>query len=203
MSQTSSLRKVPAVAGATGAARGVNIALIAVFAALIAAFALIPGFTIGPVPFTMTIIIVLLNPLVLGARQGFLAALLYVAAGVFGLPVFVGGSSGVAVLQGPTGGYLVGYMLAALVAGPLATLVLRRATKGSLALVGLTLAAVAGLLVLHAAGVVGLMINAGMPFNGALGITLGFLGLDLVKAVLAGVTALAVIRAFPRILGRR
>lgn len=81
-----------------------------------------------------------------------------------------------AVLQGPTGGYLVGYILSTLVAGPLATLVLRRVSKGALALAGLTLAAVAGLLVLHAAGVAGLMINAGMDFTGALGITLGFLG---------------------------
>ena len=203
MSQTSSRRKAPAMAGASGAATGVNIALIAVFAALIAAFALIPGFMIGPVPFSMTILIVLLNPLVLGAWQGFLAAVLYVAAGRFGLPVFAGGSSGIAVLQGPTGGYLVGYVLAALVAGPLATLVLRRVTKGALALVGLTLAAIAGLLILHAAGVAGLMINAGMPFSGALGTTIGFLGLDLIKAVLAGMTALAIVRAFPRILGRR
>ena len=83
MSQTSSRRKAPAMAGAGGAATGVNIALIAVFAALIAAFALIPGFMIGPVPFSMTILIVLLNPLVLGAWQGFLAAVLYVAAGLF------------------------------------------------------------------------------------------------------------------------
>ena len=80
---------------------------------------------------------------------------------------------------------------------------MNRSIKGALGLAGLTLAAVAGLLVLHAAGVAGLMINAGMDFTGALGITLGFLGLDLIKAVLAGVTALAVVRAFPRILGRR
>ena len=203
MTATRSLRKAPAKAGATGAAKGVNIALIAVFAALIAAFALVPGFMIGPVPFSMTIVIVLLGPLVLGAWQGSLAALLYVAAGLFGLPVFAGGSSGVAVLLGPTGGYLVGYVLAAFVAGPCATLVLRRVTKGTAALVGLTLAAVAGLLALHAAGVAGLMINAGMSFSGAIGTTVGFFGLDLLKAVFAGIAALAIVRAFPRVRVRR
>lgn len=203
MTATRSLRKAPVKAGAAGATKGVNIALIAVFAALIAAFALVPGFMIGPVPFSMTIVIVLLGPLVLGAWQGSLAALLYVAAGLFGLPVFAGGSSGVAVLLGPTGGYLVGYVLAALIAGPCATLVLRRVTKGTAALVGLTLAAVAGLLVLHAAGVAGLMINAAMTFSGAFGTTIGFFGLDLLKAVIAGIAALAIVRAFPRVRGRR
>ena len=182
---------------------GASIALIAVFAALLAAFSLIPGFMIGPVPFSMTIIVVFLIPLLLGAWQGTLAVALYIAAGFLGLPVFAGGTSGIAVLQGPTGGYLLGYLAVALVAGPIATLVLRRRAKGATAFVGLLLAAFAGLLVLHAAGMGGLMLNAGMSFQAALGVTLGFVPLDLVKAVLATIIALTVLRAFPRMVGRR
>ncbi len=200
MTQTSSV-KVPAEARRS--AGGTSVALIAVFAAMLAAFSLIPGFMIGPVPFSMTIIVVLLTPLLLGARQGFLAIALYIVAGVAGLPVFAGGASGIAVLQGPTGGYLVGYLLSSLVAGAAATLVLKRHTSGAVACAGLIAAAVAGLAFLHASGVLGLMVNADMSLRAALGVTAGFVPLDLVKAVLAAVITLTVIRAFPRMLGRR
>jgi biotin transport system substrate-specific component len=45
---------------------------------------------------------------------------LYLAAGILGAPVFAGASGGMARLLGPTGGYLLGYLLAAFVAGLLA-----------------------------------------------------------------------------------
>ena len=192
----------------TGAARGrstsgANVALVAVFAALIAASALIPGFMIGPVPFVMTIVIVLLAPLVLGTWQGLLANSLYVVAGAAGLPIFAGGAGGLGVLAGPTGGYLVGYLVAPLLAGPIATFVLRRWPTGAFGLAGLIGAALAGLLGIHAAGVAGLIINAGMSPQAALTTTVGFLGFDLIKAALAGIIAVAVIRAFPRMLVMR
>lgn len=203
MIQTRSAKAQSTATGARPSVAGTSIALIAVFAALLAAFSLIPGFMIGPVPFSMTIIIVLLTPLLLGARQGFLAVALYIAAGVVGLPVFAGGASGIAVLAGPTGGYLVGYLLCALVAGTLATLVLRQRSSGTVTLIGLTIVAVVELAFLHAAGVGGLMLNADMSFGAAVGVTMGFVPLDLVKAVLAAIIAVAVFRAFPRIPGHR
>ncbi|MGO1594147.1 MAG: biotin transporter BioY, partial [Ancrocorticia sp.] len=155
---------------------GANVALISVFAALIAVSALIPGFMIGPVPFVMTIVIVLLAPLVLGTWSGLLANLLYVVAGAVGLPVFAGGASGMGILAGPTGGYLVGYVVAPLLAGPIAVFVLRRWPAGIGALVGLAVAALAGLAGIHAAGVGGLMRNGGMSLQGALVTTAGFVG---------------------------
>lgn len=203
MSQISSVKTPAAASQDHNSTSAASTALIAVFAALLAAFSLLPGFTIGPVPFSMTIIIVLLTPLLLGAWQGFLATLLYIVAGIAGLPVFAGGASGIAVLQGPTGGYLIGYLLCSLVGGSLATLVLGRRATGPLTFIGLTASALVGLAVLHAAGVAGLMINAGMGLNAALTLTLGFVPLDLVKTVLAGSIAMTVIRAFPRLAGRR
>ncbi|MGO1591912.1 MAG: biotin transporter BioY [Ancrocorticia sp.] len=180
---------------------GANVALISVFAALIAVSALIPGFMIGPVPFVMTIVIVLLAPLVLGTWSGLLANLLYVVAGAVGLPVFAGGASGMGILAGPTGGYLVGYVVAPLLAGPIAVFVLRRWPAGIGALVGLAVAALAGLAGIHAAGVGGLMLNVGMSLQGALVTTAGFVGFDLIKVAVAAVIAMAILRAFPRLRG--
>ncbi|MDN6487562.1 MAG: biotin transporter BioY [Ancrocorticia sp.] len=180
-----------------------NVALISVFAALIAVSALIPGFMIGPVPFVMTIVIVLLAPMILGTRDGLLANLLYVVAGAAGLPIFSGGASGFGVLAGPTGGYLVGYVVAPLVAGPIATFGLRRGPGGLGGLRGLAGAGLGGLAGIHAVGVAGLMINAGMGLNAALVTTAGFVGFDLIKVAVAAVLALAIVRAFPRLLAAR
>ena len=66
------------------------------------------------VPFTMQTFAVFCAMLLLGGRRGFLAVGLYILLGVFGLPVFSGFRGGLGVLLGPTGGYILGFLLAAL-----------------------------------------------------------------------------------------
>lgn len=73
----------------------------------------------SPVPVTGQTFAVLLVAAALG-RLGFASALVYLGEGALGLPVFAGGTSGLAVVGGPTGGYLVGFVLAAAVVGTLA-----------------------------------------------------------------------------------
>ena len=76
-----------------------------------------------PVPLTLQPMIVLLGAAALGARLGTLSQVLYLAAGIAGLPVFAASPllpQGAARLLGPTGGYLMGYPLAAWVVGSLA-----------------------------------------------------------------------------------
>ncbi len=90
--------------------------LTALFAALISAGALIT-IPLGPVPLVMQNAFAVLAGLLLGPVQGAGAVGLFLLSGVLGLPVFSGGKSGFAVLAGPTGGYLAGYFIAALVAG--------------------------------------------------------------------------------------
>lgn len=68
------------------------------------------------VPATLQTAVVLLAGLRLGARRGALSQAIYIGAGALGLPFFAG-ASGAAVLVGPTGGYLVGFILAAWAAG--------------------------------------------------------------------------------------
>jgi biotin transport system substrate-specific component len=72
------------------------------------------------VPITGQTLGALLIGAALGSKKGSLAMLAYIAEGALGAPVFAGGSGGIAVLAGPTAGYLYGFVLAAFVAGWLA-----------------------------------------------------------------------------------
>jgi len=70
-----------------------------------------------PVPITGQTFAVLLSGIILGAWWGGISQTIYVALGVAGLPWFSGGRSGLASLLGPTGGYLIGFVLSALFVG--------------------------------------------------------------------------------------
>ena len=87
----------------------------ALFTALIAGGALV-SIPIGTVPFTLQVLFVLLAGMLLGPRLAALSVLAYLALGLVA-PVYAGGTSGLGVLFGPTGGYLWGFVLAALVTG--------------------------------------------------------------------------------------
>lgn len=75
---------------------------------------------LGPVPFTGQTLGVLLLGAAYGARMGALTTGAYALLGMAGLPLFTGGASGVAYVMGPTGGYLLGFVLAAALLGVLA-----------------------------------------------------------------------------------
>lgn len=74
---------------------------------------------ISPVPVTLQTFAVLMLGALLGSRRGSLCALAYIIEGAAGLPVFALGG-GLAVLLGPTGGYLAGFVPAAYITGSLA-----------------------------------------------------------------------------------
>lgn len=65
-----------------------------------------------PVPLTLQTLFVLLSSALLGSKLGFTAQVSYIMLGVLGLPVFTGAGSGIVYLFGPTGGYLIGFILA-------------------------------------------------------------------------------------------
>jgi biotin transport system substrate-specific component len=104
-----------------------------------------------PVPLTLQPMIVLLGAAALGARLGALSQVLYLAVGIAGLPVFAASPllpQGAARLLGPTGGYLMGYPVAAFAVGWLAERGFdRRYLTAACAML-------AGLSVLYVAGVV-------------------------------------------------
>ena len=137
-----------------------------------------------PVPVTGQTFAVLMAGMLLGSRRGALCVLTYIAQGAAGLPVFAHGKAGAAVLFGPTGGYLVGFVAAAYLVGALAE-------RGWDRRVGTTiLAMVLGNCVLYAGGLLWLACLASL-FGKSLGgglLAVGlvpFLAGDILKIILA------------------
>ncbi|CAG7608598.1 biotin transporter BioY [Leucobacter soli] len=179
-----------------------DLALIALFAALIAACSLISiplGFV--PVPITLQTFAVLLAGAALGATRGFLAVLLYLAIGFIGLPVFAGGSAGLAVLALPSAGFLLSFPFAAWLAGFAVSRLSRRSAAGQAALVFVAL--IPASLLIYAAGIPVMSWLAGITLGQALVFNLAFVPLDLVKMALVAIVATAVHRAFPDLLPPR
>src|SRR5699024_5935376 len=101
-------------------------------------------------PVTLQTFAVLLAGAVLGPRLGALAVLLHLAVGLVGLPVLAGAKGGLAVLAGPSAGYLLAFPLAAFVTGVIVVALPRRGTAHVAAAL---LAGIAGTLVIYAVGV--------------------------------------------------
>lgn len=72
---------------------------------------------ISPVPLSLATMAVCLSACILGWKLGTMSVLIYLLMGFCGLPVFSNFSGGPAKLAGPTGGYLLGYLFLALIAG--------------------------------------------------------------------------------------
>lgn len=93
--------------------------LVLLFGALTAVAAQL-SIPLQPVPLTGHMLMVLLSGALLGPRLGLLSQLTYLSIGFLGAPVFAGGKSTLAVMLGPTAGYLVAFPLAAWLAGVVA-----------------------------------------------------------------------------------
>jgi biotin transport system substrate-specific component len=70
-----------------------------------------------PIPVTMQVLTVLISPFMLGTKWAVATQVEYLILGLSGFPVFSGFKSGPAVLTGPTGGYIIGFLLASFVTG--------------------------------------------------------------------------------------
>ena len=146
------------------------------------------------VPITMQNFGVLLVGGALGMRRGGLAALLYVALGVIGLPFFAEGKGGIAVIFAATGGYLVGFILAGAIVGRLAELGWDRRIGGA---IGATLL---GTIAIYAIGVPWLAVVLGLSLVDAIKVgLLPFVVIDTVKLLAAA----AVFPAAWWVVGRR
>ena len=180
-----------------------DLALIAAFAALIAACALIPGIHVAgsAVPITLQTFGVMLAGVVLGPLRGFLAVLLYLAVGFAGLPIFADQTGGPSTFSKPSIGYLLAFPVAALLAGLLVKYVAghRRSTSAILIFV----CSLAGsILIIHPAGIAGLMWRLDISFGDALDIDKVFWLGDLVKTAFVAMVAAEVHRAFPQLMRR-
>lgn len=177
-------------AGVAGLSRRslTGISLTALFAALTAAGAFISiPLPFTPVPIVLQNLFALLSGLTLGPVLGGAAVALYLLAGAIGVPVFAGATGGFVHFFGPTGGFLFGYLLSAILGG----LIAGAPSPGrQTPLWRLAAAALAGMLIVYAPGLLRLkaVLQADWPKTLAIGITPFLIG-DAVKIVIAAAAA--------------
>ena len=154
-----------------------------------------------PVPGTLQTLAVLLAGLFLGARAGAASQVLYLSVGLAGIPVFALPGAGPGYLLGPTGGYLLGFALAAWVTGWISG-------GGSAAqgrkggdtvraprVVRVVAALLTGSAVIHASGLAWLTVQTGGSFSSAWALApMPFALFDLTKIVLAAAVYFGAVR---------
>lgn len=160
-----------------------NLVLAALFAALTAICSQIQ-IPLPMVPINLALFAVHLCGALLGAKWGALSMAAYALLGAAGVPVFAGFLSGPAVLFGKTGGYILGYILCALLVGLLSR-------RLGFTMKGLCLSMVIGVAVCYAFGTIWFMVITGMNLAASMTYcVIPFLPGDVVKILLAAVLAL-------------
>ena len=150
----------------------------AMFAALIAVCSLI-SIPVGTVPVTLQTFAVCLAAAMLGFKRGTLSVLVYILLGAVGVPVFAGMKGGIGVLAGPTGGYIIGFILTAVTVGIAADRWGRRVLP-------LAVSMIIGVLLCYVVGTVWFVIVTGTDLIGALTLCVApFLLPDALKIALA------------------
>jgi biotin transport system substrate-specific component len=165
-----------------------TIVRIAMFAAIIAILGLIPRIDLpiaGGVPITAQTLGVMLCGVILGARHGAAAVLLFIAVVALGMPFLAGGRGGLGVFQGPTVGFLIGWLPGVVVTGLAFAALSRLPVTAAAALASV----LGGIVVVYACGIVGLSLITGMGLGKAALASLTFIPGDLIKAVLVGLLA--------------
>lgn len=132
---------------------------------------------ISPVPISFTNLAIYLSIYVLGAKAGTVSYLIYLLLGFAGLPIFSGFTGGLGKLAGPTGGYLVGFIFMAVIAG---WVIDRFPGKYAVHAVGLA----AGTIISYAFGTAWLSSQLGLTFTAGLGVgVLPYIPGDVVKII--------------------
>lgn len=171
--------------------------LIALFAALLAVFGLIPKVDLPlGVPITLQTLGVMLAGCLLGPKRGLQALLLFLFAVALGLPLLSGGRGGLGVFFAPSSGYLLGWPLGACITG-WAMAMLPTSSPRRAAISAFIASALGGLLVVHACGVLGLMYLAQLSASQAVLGTLLFVPGDVLKCVMCAMVVHTVARGLP------
>lgn len=133
-----------------------------------------------PVPITLQTFFVLVSGVVLGRKFGMMSQLLYLLLGIMGFLQFAGGKTGVDVLLGATGGYLLGFVVASYLVGMIADTTHNRDVPSFM------LALLFATLIVYVFGIAGLMLALGIDlFNAMLLGFFPFLPGDLLKVLMA------------------
>lgn len=182
----------------TGGEPRISVAQLALAGLLAAVLAVASWVSIPfvPVPLTLQTLAVLVAGGLLGRYWGPVSVGVYILVGVAGVPVFAGGHAGPAVVAGPLGGFLFGFVLAAFVMGVAGDATRRRGVVDRRGLTFLSLGAAAGGLAVYVVGLPWFMAVTGMSLRGAVPVAfLPYIPGDILKAVVAVVVIRAVDRA--------
>jgi len=168
-----------------------NIALIGVITALTCILAPL-SIPIGPVPISLTNLVIYLGLYILGTAKGTISYVVYLLLGLVGLPIFSGFTAGPQKLFGPTGGYLIGFIPMAIIAG---LFIEKSGRKIVLSMLGMIL----GTAVCYAFGTAWLAYQAHISFGEALALgVIPFIAVDLIKMVLSALVAPQIYKALIR-----
>ena len=129
----------------------------------------------------------MLSGMILGPLYGTGAVVIFLVLGCIGLPVFTGKAGIQVILAGPTGGFLAGYLLGALAAGLVLTLLLPAGKKPSTsaAYIIITIAALVATFVLFACGIVRFMQLTGYEFGKTMAaVLIPFIPGNIIKLIL-------------------
>lgn len=178
-----------------------DLALIAIFAGIVAALGIVPAFTPPgfAVPITAQSLGVMLAGSVLGARRGGLALVLFLVLVATGLPLLAGGRGGLGVFAGPSAGFLLAWPVAAYVIGWLS----ERSGPTYKLHWGIVANLVGGIGVVYAGGIIGMAAVLGLSLPAAAVATWIYVPGDAVKVVIAALVARGVHAAYPGLLSRR
>jgi biotin transport system substrate-specific component len=161
-----------------------------IYASLFGAVTAAGAFLIIPfplVPITLQTLFLNLAAALLGGRLGALSQVVYIILGIIGLPVFAGGKGGIGILFGPTGGYLIGFIVAAFVIGKLIEI------KARPGFVWMACSMVVGLIIIYLFGVIQLSFVAKLTLTKAITVgVLPFLIGDAIKIIIATFTTLLI-----------
>jgi biotin transport system substrate-specific component len=176
-----------------------DLARVAVMAATIAVLGLPGGFSVlGAVPITAQSLGVMLAGAILGPRLGALSVVVLLALTATGLPLLAGGRGGLGVFVGPSAGYAIGWIAGAFVIGLIVHSTAYKPTAWRTALGMVT----GGILVVYAFGIPVQSLVTRLPLAETALTSLVFVPGDVVKAVLATLVVLALVRAYPRAFRR-
>lgn len=147
---------------------------------------------ISPVPISLGILGIALAVVILPTTESVISILIYILLGLVGLPVFSKYTGGFGVLAGPTGGYIIGYILLALIAG----IIIKKTNRN---IVFMCLGMLLGLAVCYAFGTAWLAVAASMTFGEALAAgVIPFIPVDLIKFAIAIIVGLPVHKAIQK-----
>jgi biotin transport system substrate-specific component len=171
-----------------------DLVLMGLFAAVMAALGLLPKVAIGiGVPITAQSMGVMLAGAILGARRGAGAMAIFVALVALGLPLLAGGRGGLGIFAGPTGGFLLGFILGAYLTGWIA----ERLTIGVEILRFAVACVLGGIGGVYLLGIPYWILITDSAAAHVLLVALNFIPGDLIKAGIATLVAAAVYRGYP------